>query len=97
MYICSHYVALPEQYEDLEPALYSIGQIIANEARQAARQVEENMYAQVETRVAISSSETKQTLKVIFHEMLDELDPGMPMEEFDRIFDRRFSEEVVLP
>lgn len=50
------------------------------------QQVEQNVY----DHVVIANDETKNALKVIFHEMLDELDTGMPMEEFDKIFDQRF-------
>lgn len=82
MYIGQHYISLPTQYQDLEPVLYSICQLLMSEIRQA----ETNAY----THVVIENDETKSALKVIFHEMLDELDTGMPMEEFDKIFDQRF-------
>ena len=82
MYIGQHYISLPTQYQDLEPVLYSICQSLMSEIRQA----ETNDH----THVVIANDETKNALKVIFHEMLDELDTGMPMEEFDKIFDKRF-------
>ena len=82
MYIGQHYISLPTQYQDLEPVLYSICQSLMSEIRQA----ETNAH----THVVIANDETKNALKVIFHEMLDELDTGMPMDEFDKIFDQRF-------
>ena len=82
MYIGQHYISLPAQYQDLEAVLYSICQILMSEIQQA----ESNAY----THVVVANDETKSALKVIFHEMLDELDTGMPMEEFDKIFDQRF-------
>lgn len=83
MYIGQNHISLSPLYQDLER---NVLEPVCNVLMQEIRDAESRSCS----RLLCVSDETKHALKVIFHEMLDELDTGMPMEEFDKIFDQRF-------
>lgn len=90
MTIGNQYVPIPPEWIDLEPILYRTAMAVLEEARSMIFRAEADSCDQAEE----IRRQTTETIKATFHDLIDEMDPGISTEEFDRLFDEKFGSGV---